>query len=529
MFTDHKSLKYLLTQKDLNLRQRRWMELLKDYDLVIDYHPGKANVVADALSRKPNPASLAINAHFRLTKERKLLSELQVQSDLVSQIRELQRMDSDLQKIADNLNAKHNSDFTVKSDGLFYYRDRMCVPNDEGLRKEILDEAHQSSFSIHPRSVKMYKDLKPLYWWPGMKSAITDYVSRCLACQKVKVEHPAPTGLLQPLKFPQWKWERITMDFVTAELYIREVIRLHGVPTSIVCDRDLKFTSRFWKSLQKSLGIRLNLSTAFHPQTDGQSERMIQILEDMLRACAIDFGKNWERSIPLVEFAYNNSYQSLIQMDPFEALYGRRCRTPLCWSELGESKVLGPQMIQDTEKQVRVIHDRLKQAFDRQKAYADTKRRDIQHEKGKLSPRYIGPFEVLEKVGPVAYRLALPPEFDKIHNVFHVSMLRKYRSDPSHVLEPEEVELNPDLSYEEEPVMFLDREVKRLKNKNVSLVKVLWRNHNVEEATWEPEETMKEQYPYLFDTSKNSRTNSLFKGEVIVISSNRPRRTLYYE
>ncbi|KAK8590195.1 hypothetical protein V6N13_088971 [Hibiscus sabdariffa] len=319
---------------------------------------------------------------------------------------------------------------------------------------------------------------------------------------------------------------------VVDEIYIREVIRLHGVPTSIVSDRDQKFTSRFWKSLQKDLGTRLNLYMAFHLQTDGQSERVIQILEDMLRASVIDFGKNWGKSIPLVEFAYNNSYQTSIQMDPLNALYGRRCRTPLCWSELGENKVLEPQMIQETEKQVQIIHDLLKQAFDRQKAYADTKRRDIQYEvgdkvflkvspwmkvlrfgkNGKLSPRYIGPFEVTKKVGPVAYRLALPPEFDKIHNVVHVSMLRRYRSDPSHVLEPEEVELNPDHSYEEEPVMILDREVKRLRNKNVSLVKVLYRNHIVEEATCEPEETMRKQYPYLFDSGKNSRTNSLLRG-----------------
>ncbi|KAL4296010.1 hypothetical protein GQ457_12G015510 [Hibiscus cannabinus] len=467
MFTDHKSLKYLLTWKDLNLRQRIWMELLKDYDLVINYHPGKANVVADAL----------------------------VQSDLVSRIRELQRMDPELQKTSDNFDVKHNSDFSVKTDGLLYFKDRMRVPNDDGLRKEMLDEAHQSSLSIHPGSVKMYKDLKPLYWWPRMKAEITDYVSRCLTCQKVKVEHRAPTGLLQPLKFPQWKWERITMDFVTvlsitpkkndsvwvivdrltkskhfilvrvnmssdilAELYIQEVIRLHGVPVSIVCDQDPKFTSQFWKSLQKSLGTRLNLSTAFHPQTDGQSESVIQILEDMLRACVIDFGKNWERSIPLVEFPYNNSYQSSIQMATFEALYGTRCRTPLCWSELGENKVLGPQMIQDTEKQVRVSPWKKVLRFGK---------------KGKLSPQYIGPFEVLEKVGIVAYRLALSPEFDKVHNVFHVSMLKKYRSDPSHVLEPEEVELSPDLSYEEEPVLILYREVKKLRNKNVSLVKVL--------------------------------------------------------
>ncbi|KAK8986843.1 hypothetical protein V6N11_037769 [Hibiscus sabdariffa] len=220
-------------------------------------------------------------------------------------------------------------------------------------------------------------------------------------------------------------------------------------------------------------------------------------------------------------------------MAPFEALYGRRCRTPLCWSEFGENKVLGPLLIQDTEKQVQIIHDRLKQAFDRQKAYADAKRRDIRYEvgdkvflkvspwkkvlsfgkKGKLSPRYIGPFEVIEKVGSVAYQLALPPEFDKMHNVFHVSMLRRYRSDPSHVLEPKEVELNLDLSHEEEPIQILDWEVKRLRNKSVPLVKVLWRNHKVEEATWEPEATMKEQHPHLFDSGKNSWTNSLLGGE----------------
>ncbi|KAK8708458.1 hypothetical protein V6N13_059498 [Hibiscus sabdariffa] len=209
---------------------------------------------------------------------------------------------------------------------------------------------------------------------------------------------------------------------ILAEFYIREVISLHGIPTSIVSDRYPKFISRFWKSLQKALGTKVHLSTAFYPQDDGQSERIIQVPEDALRACVIDFGKIWEKSLPLVEFAYNNSYQASIQMAPFEALYGRRCRTPLCWSELGENKGLGPQMLRDTEEKVQIIHGILKQAFDRQKAYADLRRRYIQYEvgdkvflkvspwkkvfrfrkKGKLSPRYIGPFEILEKVSSVA-------------------------------------------------------------------------------------------------------------------------------
>ena len=563
VFTDHKSLKYLMDQKDLNLRQRRWLELLKDYDMKIDYHPGKANVVADALSRKPRKA---INAHIRLSKKRMMLSELHVESEVVARIRELQQVDPELQKIKTKmeLNSKVASEFSIKSNGLLYFKDRLCVPEDKQLRRDMLEEAHQSPFSIHPGSVKMYKDLKPLYWWPGMKAEVADYVSRCLNCQKVKAEHQSPAGLLQPLKSPQWKWERITMDFVTglplspgkhdaiwvivdrltksthfipvrmnmsleklAELYVKEVVRFHGVPISIVSDRDPRFASRFWKSLQAALGTKVHLSTAFHPQSDGQSERIIQVLEDMLRACMIDFGKNWEKSLPLVEFSYNNSYQASIQMAPYEALYGRRCRTPLCWSELGENKVFGPQYIRETEEQVKVIQDRLKAAFDRQKAYADTKRRDVRYEigdkvflkvspwkkvirfgkKGKLSPRFIGPFEITEKVGPVAYRLLLPSEFDKVHNVFHVSMLRRYRSDPSHVLEPEEVELNKDLTYEEEPVKILDKEVRRLRNKNVFLVKVLWRNHKMEEATWESEEIMRKQYPHLFPSGKNSRTN----------------------
>ena len=293
-----------------------------------------------------------------------------------------------------------------------------------------------------------------------------------------------------------------SLDKLT-ELCIKEIVQLHGIPISIISDRDPRFTSRFWGKLQEALGTRLNFSTAFYPQTDGQSERVIQILGDMLRSCVIDYEGSWDSHIPLVEFVYNNSFQSSIGIAPYEALYGRKCRTPLCWTELSEKKVIGPDSIQETEEKVKMIRERLKVANNRQKSYADMKRKDIRYEiggkvflkvslwkkvmrfgeNGKLSPRFIGPYEVIEKVGPMAYRLALPPDLEKIRNVFHVSMLRRYRSDPSHVVSSETIELRLDLTYEEKPIEILTQEVKELRNKKIQFVKVLWINHKTEEAT----------------------------------------------
>ena len=233
----------------------------------------------------------------------------------------------------------------------------------------------------------------------------------------------------------------------------------------------------------------------------------------------IDYEGSWDRYIPLVEFVYNNSFQSSIGMVPYEALYGRKCRTPLCWTELRKKKVIGPDLIQETEEKVKMVKKRLKVATDRQKSYVDMKRKDIRYEigekkflkvspwkkemrfgkKGKLSPRFIGPYEVIEKVRLVAYRLALPPDLEKIHNVFHFAMLRRYRLDPSHVVSLETFELRPYLTYEEVPMEILAQEVKELRNKKILLVKVLWRNHKTKEATWESEETMRQKYLQLFD------------------------------
>ncbi|GJR33215.1 putative reverse transcriptase domain-containing protein [Tanacetum coccineum] len=218
-----------------------------------------------------------------------------------------------------------------------------------------------------------------------MKTDIATYVSKCLTCAKVKAEHQMPSGLLVQPEIPQWKWDNITMDFVTkfpkssqgydtiwvivyrltksaifvstretdpleklARMYLKEVVTRHGIPVSIICDRDPRFASNFWRSLQKALGTNLDMSTAYHPQTDGQSERTIQTLEDMLRACAINFGKGWVNHLPLVKFSYNNSYHVIIKAAPFEALYGRKCRSPVCWAEVGQVQLTGPDIVQET-------------------------------------------------------------------------------------------------------------------------------------------------------------------------------------
>ncbi|GKB31612.1 putative reverse transcriptase domain-containing protein [Tanacetum coccineum] len=234
------------------------------------------------------------------------------------------------------------------------------------------------------------------------------------------------------------------------------------------------------------------MSTAYHPQTDGQSERTIQTLEDMLRACAIDFGKGWVNHLPLVEFSYNNSYHASIKAAPFEALYGRKCRSPVCWTEVGEAQILGPELIQETTEKIVQIKQRMQAARDRQKSYADLKRKPMEFQvgdkvmlkvspwkgvvrfgkRGKLNPRYVGPFKVLEKVGEVAYKLELPEELSRVHNTFHVSNLKKcYADEPLAVL-LDGLYFDDKLQFVEEPVEIVDHEVKRLKQSRIPLVKV---------------------------------------------------------
>ncbi|KAK1435339.1 hypothetical protein QVD17_01100 [Tagetes erecta] len=544
IYTDHKSLKYFFDQKDLNMRQRRWLELVKDYDCEILYHPGKANVVADALSRKEACPPIRVKS-LRMTITSDLFERIKV-----AQTEALKEENWKRERIVGQV-----KDLDENVSGVKTRFGRVWIPNTCDVKGLLLDESHKSKYSIHPGATKMYYDLRVNYWWPGMKRDIVKYVEKCLTCLQVKAEHQKPYGKIQPLEIPKWKWEHITMDLITklpkttkgfdaiwvivdrltksahflpikecyssesmAEVYIKEVISRHGVPVTIVSDRDTRFTSRFWRKFQDELGTRLLISTAYHPQTDGQSERTIQTLEDMLRACIIDFGGSWEKYLPLTKFSYNNSYHSSIKMSPYEMLYGRKCRTPICWGEVGQRELGNNEVVKATVEKIDIIRTHLKAAQDRQKSYADRRRRPIEfhvgdqvmlkvspwkgvirfRKRGKLSPRFIGPFKIIARVGNVAYRLELPEELTGIHNTFHVSYLRKCLADETSYVPLNDIEVDDKLNYVEEPVRIIDRKVKQLRNKVINQVKVQWKHRKGSDATWESEDEMRNYYPHLF-------------------------------
>nr|GEZ31688.1 putative reverse transcriptase domain-containing protein [Tanacetum cinerariifolium] len=304
VFTDHKSLQHILDQKELNMRQRRWLELLSDYDCDIRYHPRKANVVADALRRKERSRPLRVRAlviTIGLNLPKKILEAqteaLKPENLSAEDVEGMLRKDLPKEKLE------------PRADGTLCLNNRSWVPCFGDLRTLIMHESHKSMYSIHPGSDKMYQDLKQLYW-----------------------ENDPMEKLMK--------------------LYMKEVVTRHGVPVFIISDRDGRFKSLFWRALHKALGTRLDMSTAYHPETNGQSERMIQTLEDMLRACIIDFERSWDKHVPLVEFSYNNSYHTSIKAAPFKALYGRKCHSPVCWAEVRDSQFTGPEIIHETTEKI---------------------------------------------------------------------------------------------------------------------------------------------------------------------------------
>ncbi|GJX34410.1 putative reverse transcriptase domain-containing protein [Tanacetum coccineum] len=448
VFTDHKSLQHILDQKELNMRQRRWLELLADYDCEIRYHPGKANVVADALCRKERIKPLRVRALV-----------MTLHPKLPSQILEAQT-------------------------------------------EAIMEE-----------NIKV-EDLRGK-WTKHLKVVLMELIVFKAECQK-------PSGLLIQPKIPTWKWERITMDFVTklpktsnghdtiwscvdrltnqhhfippSKIYMETLYKLNKKEIFSTTWRPIlssligqSFTTRFWQShCMKAFGTPIRHSTHDHPETIYKSERTIQTLEDMLRACVIDFGKGWERHLPLVEFSYNNSYHASIKAAPFEALYGRKCRSPVCWAEVGDVQLMGSKIIHETTEKIVQIRQRLQAARDRQRSYANVRRKPLEFQVG---DRVM--LKILKRVGPVAYTLELPEELSNVHSTFHVSNLKKCLSDESLVIPIKELRLDDTLNFVEEPVEIIDREVKQLRQSRIPIVKVRWNSKRGPEFTWEREDQIR--------------------------------------
>ncbi|GJX88268.1 putative reverse transcriptase domain-containing protein [Tanacetum coccineum] len=467
-----------------------------------------------------------------------------------------------------------------RADGTLCLHGRSWLPCYGDLRSVIMHEAHKSKYSIHLGSEKMYQDMKKLYWWPNMKADITTYVSKCLTCARVKAEHQRPSGLPVQPEIPKWNGSGIISRWILSPSLLSRhkvltpsgIVARHGIPVSIICDHDGRFTSNFWKSFQKALGTDISMSTAYHPETDGQSERTIQTLEDMLRACVIDFeqgvGSDQKsyaefegREIPMefevrdmyvmsrshlgnglydlvsgsltkltqknkkyiwgedqvsafqllkqklceapilalleenddfvvycdashqdydCEIRYHpvkanvvadaiKPYHASIKAAPFEALYGRKCRSPVCWAKVGD-------IVQ--------IRQRLQAARDWQRSYANIRRKPLEFQVGD---------RVMLKVSPrkVAYKLELPEELSNIHSTFHVSNLKKCLSDESLVIPMKELRLDDKLNFVEEPVEIMDREVKQLKQSRIPIVKVRWNSKRGLEFTWEREDQIR--------------------------------------
>jgi hypothetical protein len=547
VYTDHAPLTRLFKQKELLPRQTRWIDRLSQFDFDIVYKPGKVNVVADALSRR-FPAQL--NMAVRKKGANDLFSRVCTGYDTDKFFTGVKSAILRGKGTHNSQSRKWQKQFRMSDDGLIYeMRDReprLCIPDAPGLRVDICNDHHDAPLAGHFGEDKTIAAIKRKYYWPGLSNAVRRYVKSCDICQRVKASQQRPGGLLQPLPIPEKRWEDISMDFIVqlpktlrghdaifvvvdrltkrahfiptvttanapsvAQLFVSEIFRLHGLPRSITCDRDVRFTSKFWSSLLEILGVRINMSTAFHPQTDGQTERVNRTLEQILRTCVSYEQNDWDIHLPVVEFAYNNAKQVSTNMTPFFADLGQHPRLP---DELLQVTHFDKKSnVETTTAFLQKMHDILRQARQsiataqaRQKYYADQTRRELEFQAGdkvmlssanirtdvdrkrptrKLIHSFIGPFVVDAKISPVSYRLLLPPTM-RIHPIFHVSLLKPHTESPTEFAGRKPPPPLPTIKggepeYEVEHIID-----KRIKGRRVEYL-VKWKGYDLHDSTWQ--------------------------------------------
>lgn len=529
--TDHASLRYLHTQPTLSRRQARWMEFLSRFDFTIDYQPGKDNIVADALSRRVDHRIHTLNAITHVT----------VGTSLKDAIKAAYLKDPHFRTI------RPGTQGYSFQNGLIFQRDKLCIPDDPEIKTILLREHHDSPISGHLGRDKTIEKVARNYSWPGLAASVKEYVRTCPACQRNKPTNQAPAGLLQTLPTPEHRWEQVTMDLITqlpktprgndaivtftdrlskralfasttttvdapgvARIFYDTVFRHHGIPTTIISDRDPRFISNFWKSLFNLTGTRLGMSTSYHPQTDGQSERTNRTLEDMLRAYTNDRHNDWDLHLTGAEFAYNNSVQASTGHTPFFLNYGQHPNVPAVFHRSSETS---PN--QATEDFLQAIRDSiadaktaLARAQQRQRNYENKHRREVTYQVGdqvllstanltlrgsgparKLQPKFEGPFKVTQVVSPVAFRLELPHTM-RIHPVFHVSLLKPFNTSEtfpnrdSRTRPPPVTELGPN-HYVVERILAEKITGRGRRQRRLYLVK--WQGYPAYESTWEPE------------------------------------------